>query len=56
MCCPLANGSGQEKRWGSAFKNVLGSDRPVQSGQTYFFFAFLAFLAAFFAFFAIVLS
>ena len=27
---------------------------PLQSGQSYFFFAFLAFLAAFFAFFAIV--
>ena len=26
---------------------------PLQSGQSYFFFAFLAFLAAFFAFFAI---
>jgi hypothetical protein len=27
---------------------------PLQSGQSYFFFAFLAFLAAFLAFFAIV--
>ena len=41
---------GRKKRWGSAF----GKDRPISSGQSYFFFAFLAFLAAFFAFFAIV--
>jgi hypothetical protein len=40
---------GIEKRWGSAWKATA----PLQSGQSYFFFAFLAFLAAFFAFFAI---
>ena len=32
----------------------LEATAPLQSGQSYFFFAFLAFLAAFFAFLAIV--
>ena len=50
MLCPWAFGSGQKKRWGSAREETA----PLQSGQSYFFFAFLAFLAAFFAFFAIV--
>jgi hypothetical protein len=35
-------------------KNSSEATAPLQSGQSYFFFAFLAFLAAFFAFFAIV--
>src|SRR5215208_5033432 len=49
MSCPLAIGSGQKKRWGSA------PERPPHCrAASYFFFAFLAFLAAFFAFFAIV--
>src|SRR4029079_15652391 len=41
--------SGQKKRWGSTPRETA----PLQSGQSYFFFAFLAFLAAFLAFFAI---
>ena len=50
MWCPLANGLRAEEKVGQCSEETA----PLQSGQSYFFFAFLAFLAAFFAFFAIV--
>ena len=42
-------GSGQKEKVGQCSEATA----PLQSGQSYFFFAFFAFLAAFFAFFAI---
>ena len=47
---PSGNGLGQKEKVGQCSEETA----PLQSGQSYFFFAFLAFLAAFFAFFAIV--
>jgi hypothetical protein len=43
-----------QEKVGQCFAKCSEATAPLQSGQSYFFFAFLAFLAAFFAFFAIV--
>jgi hypothetical protein len=54
LACALCRALWQQSRAEEKVGQCSQETAPLQSGQSYFFFAFLAFLAAFFAFFAIV--